>query len=462
MDLVPSEVLKVCDIRGVYPKPLGFPQAEKIGLALGTLIKDEGHRNIKVVVGHDVRRSGENLQKALVQGLQNTGLKILDAGRVSSPLLAYATRFSGASVGVMVTASHNPPEHNGFKFFPLGLPASPAWMERFYARLKKESFRKGAGVVEKKDFYPDYRNALVNAVAQNFQGFKMVVDAGNGSAALTVPAVLKALHCDPEILNGEPDGRFPGRGADSSSPSALKSLGDNVLKAKARLGVAFDGDADRVSFVDEKGQEVPNELILCLFAEESMKRQKNLKVVYDGKCSDWIEKTIQGDGGTALLEKSGHAFIFDRMQREKAVLGGEASGHFFLPGAFPGDALFASLKLLELLKERRQTLSALRRSFPDRVSTHDIKLELPPEQLSKLYESLADRAREMGAQLSDIDGVRAVFSEGWGIVRRSVTESYVSCRLEAPTAVKLKALASEWFLNEPELQQMVLKKINKA
>ena len=462
MDLVPPEVLKACDIRGIYPRPLGSSQAEQIGLTLGTLIKEEGHRNIKVVVGHDMRSSGESLQKALVQGLQNTGLKILDAGRVSSPLLAYATRFSGASMGVMVTASHNPPEHNGFKFFPQGLPASPAWMENFYARLKKESFRKGAGVVEKKDFYPDYRNTLVNAVAQNFQGFKLVVDAGNGAAALTAPAVLKALHCDPEILNGEPDGKFPGRGADSSSPSALKSLGEKVLKAKARLGVSFDGDADRASFVDEKGQEVPNEIILCLFAQEWMKRKKNIKVVYDGKCSDSVEKTLQGDGGTALLEKSGHAFIFERMQREKALLGGEASGHFFLPGDFPGDALFACLKLLELLKERRQTLSALCRSFPDRVSTHDIKLELPPEKLPRLYESLASRAKEMGAQLSNIDGVRAVFAEGWGIVRRSVTESYVSCRLEAPTTAKLKVLASEWFLNEPEIQELVLKKINKG
>ena len=462
MALVATEILKACDIRGIYPKPLGAAQAEQIGLALGTLVKEEAHRNIKVVVGHDVRQSSESLQKALVQGLRNTGLKIVDAGLVSSPLLAFATRFSGASVGVMVTASHNPPEHNGFKFFPQGLPATPAWMERFYAALGKESFRKGAGVVEKKDFYPDYRNALVNAVAQNFQGFKVLVDVGNGCAALTAPAVLKALHCDPDIINAEPDGKFPGRGADSSSPAALEILGEKVVKAKARLGVAFDGDGDRASFVDEKGEEVPNEIILCLFAGECLKRQKNLKVVYDGKCSDSVEKTVQADGGTALLERSGHAFIFDRMQKEKALLGGEASGHFFLPGAFPGDALFACLKLLELLKEKRQTLSALRRAFPDRVSTHDIKLELPPEKVSKLYESLGRRAREMGAKLSNIDGVRAVFGEGWGIVRRSVTESYVSCRLEAPTAAKLKALASEWFLEEPEIQQVVLKKINKG
>jgi phosphomannomutase / phosphoglucomutase len=459
---VSPEILKAFDIRGIYPKPLGASQAELIGLAVGTIIKEEANRNIKVVIGRDIRNSSENLNKSLVHGLKITGLKIVDAGIVSSPLLCFASRVSGSALGVMITASHNPPEYNGFKFFLQGVPASAIWMEGFFSILKNQKFKKGAGVVEKKDFYPDYRNALVNTVAQNFQGLKIVVDPGNGSAALTVPKVLESLHCEVEVVNAKVDGLFPGRGADSSDPKTLQALGEKVKKSKARLGVAFDGDGDRASFVDEKGVEVPNDVILCLFAAHFLKRHKNLKVVYDGKCSDWVEKSVEAEGGTAILERSGHSFIYNRMLKEKALLGGEASGHFFLPGSFPGDALYACLRLLEVMKESRLSLYELRRPYPVRVSTHDVKFEIPADKTEQLYEALDDRAKDMGGKVSKIDGVRAVFEEGWGILRRSVTEPYVSCRLEAPTTAKLTSLVEGWFKDFPELQQLILKKIKEG
>ena len=456
---ISSEILKACDIRGVYPKPLGKTEAEQIGLGVGTFLKEQLNRNIKVVVGHDVRESSESLNKALVEGLRNTGLKIVDAGLVSTPLLAFATRFAGASIGVMITASHNPPEYNGFKFFTGGDPASTSWIEGFYRVLRSQSFRKGAGVVEKKNFYADYRNSLVNMVAQNFQGFKIVVDTGNGCAGLTAPMVLGALNCDLDILNPEPDGRYPGRGADSSDPEALAGLGERVRKTKAQLGVAFDGDGDRVSFVDEKGREVPNDIMLCLFAADLMKRQKNQKVVFDGKCSDLVERSVQSEGGIPLLEKSGHSFIFARMKAEKALLGGESSGHFFLPGVFPGDALFACLRVLEILKESRKTLGQYFDQFPSRVSTHDIKFEINSDLVSKLYEGLKKRADSMGGKVSSLDGVRAVFEEGWGIVRMSVTQPYLSCRFEAENSKKIKMMVEEWLQDFPEIQQAVLKKL---
>jgi phosphomannomutase / phosphoglucomutase len=456
---IPVEILKACDIRGVYPKPLGTAQAEQIGQAVGTLIKEEAHRNIKVVVGHDVRDSSEALNRVLVHGLRNTGLKIVDAGLVSTPLLAYATRFAGASVGVMITASHNAPQYNGFKFFVRGVPASLQWIEQFYRVLSNQHFRKGAGVVEKKDFYADYRNALVNTVAQNFQGMKIVVDVGNGCGALTVPIVLETLNCDLEVLNAKPDGQYPGRGADSSHPDALEALGEKVRKTKSQLGVSFDGDADRISFVDDKGREVPNEVILCLFAMDLLKRQKNVRVVYDGKCSDVVEKFLQTAGGQPLLEKSGHSFIYNRMQQERAPLGGEASGHFFLPGTFPGDALFACLRLLEILKESQKPLSQFFDQFPVRVATHDIKLDLPPEMVSKLYEGLKTRASSLDGKVSTIDGVRAVFEDGWGIVRMSVTEHVLSCRFGSSSGKKIRKLVEDWFHEFPEVQSLILKKI---
>ena len=459
MTNVSPDLLKPCDIRGIYPKPLGAAQAELIGLAVGSLIKDEAHRNIKVVVGHDVRHSSETLNKSLIQGLRNTGLKIVDAGLVSTPLLAFATRAAGASVGVMITASHNPSDYNGFKFFTQGVPASTVWIERLYQVLRAGIFRKGAGVVEKKNFFADYRNALVNEVAQNFQGFKLVADVGNGAAALTAPMVLEALNCDLDVLNADPDGAYPGRGADSSEPATLEALGERVRKKKAQMGVAFDGDGDRISFVDEKGREVPNDVMLCLFAGDLLKKQKNQKVVYDGKCSDWVAQRVAAEGGVPLLEKSGHSFIFARMIREGSLLGGESSGHFFLPGLFPGDALFACLRVLEILKEKHTTLYQFFDQFPPRVSTHDIKLELSPEVIERLYEALKKRAVEMGGEVTTLDGVRAVFEGGWGIVRKSVTQPCLSCRFEAPNQKKVESLVEEWFQDDPGVRKMVLDKI---
>jgi phosphomannomutase / phosphoglucomutase len=458
MSSVFPDMLKSCDIRGVYPKSLGNSQAEQIGLAVGTLVKEEYHRNIKVVVGHDNRHSSGSLNRWLIQGLRNTGLKIVDAGLVSSPLLAYATRFSGASVGVMITASHNPPEYNGFKFFTQGTPAPLTWMERLDSVLKNHTFRKGAGVVEKKSFYADYRNALVNILAQNFQGVKITADLGNGTAALTVPMVLEALHCEVDLMNAEPDGDYPGRGADSSLPTVLEALGERVRKTKAQLGMAFDGDGDCIHFVDEKGREVPNDLILCLFASNLLKRQKNVSVVYDGKCSDLVEKTVRDLGGTPLLEKTGHSFIYNRMKKDKSILGGEASGHFFMPGSFPGDSLYACLRLLESLKGSPKTLSTVCGAFPARVSTHDVKLEMPVEMIPSFYETLKTHAVEKGAKVSTLDGVRAVFEEGWGIVRSSATEQVLTCRFEAPNTVKLTQVIKEWFANYPDLQQKILNK----
>jgi phosphomannomutase/phosphoglucomutase len=459
MTTVSPDILKACDIRGTYPKPLGTAQAELIGRAVGSLVKEEPHRNIKVVVGHDVRHSSGALNKALVQGLYQTGLKIVDAGLVSTPLLAYAARYAKASVGIMVTASHNPAEYNGFKFFTDGQPASTDWIQRLYRVLDQQAFRKGAGIIEKKDFYRDYRNALVNAVAQSFQGLKVVVDAGNGAAALTASGVLEALGCQLTLMNGEPDGDYPGRGADSSHPAALAVLGEKVRKTRSQLGVAFDGDGDRISFVDEKGREVPNDIILCLFASDLLKKRKSQKVVYDVKCSDWVDRTVRADGGIPVLERAGHSFIYGRMRSEKAVLGGEASGHFFLPGDFPGDALFACLRLMELLKEEGKTLAQVFDRFPPRVSTHDIKVHLPEDTVAKLYESLKVRAEQLGAKVSVVDGVRAVFEEGWGIVRKSVTEPVVSCRFEAASAKNLKTMVDSWLSGCPEVLQMVSKKI---
>jgi len=384
----------------------------------------------------------------------------VDAGLVSTPLLNFAAGFSSAAAGIMVTASHNPPEYNGFKFFTTGEPASASWIQRLYQILNKGAFRKGAGITEKKDFLPDYRNRMVRHIATSFQGIKIVVDPGNGMAALTAPPILQTLGVEVEMINGRLDGNYPGRGADSSLPQALETLGQRVLKSRSSLGVAFDGDGDRASFVDEKGKEIPNEVVLALLAEEPLNRHPGSKIVYDGKCSDGLDKWIRTKGGEPLLERSGHTFIFDRLKREKALMAGEASGHFFLPGSFPGDALFACLVLLKTLKARGQTLSQALPSFPKRISTHDIKIPMDPLRAEALFQGLKTKALAMEGEVSGADGVRAVFKDGWGIARLSVTEPVLSCRLEAETLVKLKGLAEEWLQDFPDILKPVAARVS--
>jgi len=455
VSLIPEELLKPCDIRGTTPKPLGQAQATQIGHALGAFVKQYGRGNIKVVVGCDARESGEGLKRHLARALVDSGLKVCDAGLVSTPLLAFATRQTGAGVGVMVTASHNPPEHNGFKFFPAGMPAGIEWLGRLYQAIRKGEVKKGAGVGEKKDFLADYRNSLVNQMGRHFKGLRLVVDPGNGASVLTAAPVLQTLKCEIDWLNPKLDGRFPGRGADSAEPGGLALLGERVKKTKAQLGLSFDGDGDRVSFVDEKGRVVPNDLILCLFAQWFLPKARNPKVVFDGKCSDWVERVAREVGSEPILERSGHSYIFDRMQAEMAPLGGEASGHFFLPGGFPGDALYAALKVLEILQKEQKPLSKFFERYPQRFSTHDVRVPLEAERLGEIYDKLRLRAEGLGARVSTVDGVRAVFEEGWGIARRSVTEPVLSFTMEASSKRKLEELAGLWLQEFPEIQQRV-------
>jgi len=457
----PETILKPCDIRGLTPQPLGPDQAFQVGLAVGTLLKSTVKGNVKVVVGGDIRHSSPTLQKRLMDGLQNSGMKVMDAGSTSTPLLAYAVRCSASAAGVMVTASHNPPAYNGFKFFLNDGSAPISWLESLYAVLRKLEFRRGAGIFEQKDFLPEYRNALVHSVTKSFRGFSLVADLGNGASALTVPSVLSALGCKADLLHGRIDPEFSDRGPDSSHLPALEPLGKRVRETGASLGAAFDGDGDRITFVDDLGVPLPCDDALCLFARHFLLLQPGRKVVYDAKSAGHVETAVLHSGGIPILERPGHVFIHTRMQKENALLAGEASGHFFLPGVFPGDALYNLLVFIEILKELGAPLSQIRREFPRRVTSNDLKVRFEMKDLPTLAKRLAERARALGAKVSEVDGVRAVFKNGWGIVRASVTEPVLACRFEAENMGAIREMVEEWFKDSPELKGELLNRIPK-
>jgi phosphomannomutase/phosphoglucomutase len=373
--------------------------------------------------------------------------------------LAYATRFSGSAAGVMVTASHNPPAYNGFKFFLEDGSAPIEWLKGLYEVLRRSEFRRGAGILEQKDFLPDYRNALVGSTTKSFRGFPFVADLGNGAAALTVPFVLKAMGCAVTFMHEKIDPNFPDRGPDSSHQPALAPLGRCVRETGALLGAAFDGDADRITFVDDQGSPLPNDEALALMARFCLKQHPGGKVVYDAKSAGFLEAAVTAAGGVPILERTGHVFIHSRMQKEKALLAGEASGHFFLPGIFPGDALYALLVFIEVLKEKGVLLSQIRKEFPPRVTSNDLKVHFDMNRLPVLAGRLAEKARTLGAKVSEVDGVRAVFKDGWGIVRASVTEPVLSCRFEASDFASLRKIVEVWFSELPELQTDLLSRL---
>jgi len=456
----PESILKPCDIRGLTPDPLGLDQSFQVGRAVGTYLRGQGQGDRKVVIGGDIRESSPALLSRLSAGLQASGMKVIEAGIVSTPLLAYAVRHAEAAAGVMVTASHNPPAYNGFKFFLEDGTAPIEWVHGLYDVIRCGEFQEGVGTRETRDFLPDYREALVASLSGSFRGFSLVVDIGNGATALTAPSVLEALGCEVTWMNERVDPQFKGRGADSSHLPALAPLGVRVREKGAALGAAFDGDGDRITFVDDQGHPLPNDDALGLIARHYLRRQPGGKIVYDGKSSGHLERVVSEAGGIPLLERTGHVFIHTRMRKEGALLAGEASGHFFLPGMFPGDALFTLLAFIEVLQGLGMPLSKAREAFPPRVSSNDLKVHFEMDRLPALVGKLARRARALGANVSELDGVRAVFPEGWGIVRASVTEPVLSCRFEAQSLAHLREMVASWFQDVPEMRDDLLGRIS--
>jgi phosphomannomutase/phosphoglucomutase len=458
----PEAILKPCDIRGLTPNPLGPEQAYQVGLAVGTHVQNESSKNLTAVVGFDIRESSPALVHRLMEGLKETGMKVVDAGAVSTPLLAFATRHSGAAIGVMVTASHNPPAYNGFKFFHTDGSASIAWLYVLYEILRNGTFRNGVGSINPWDFLDEYKDTLVKTIQKSFRGLKLVVDLGNGASVLTAPKVLEALGCETEWMNEKIDPLFSGRGADSSHLPALEPLGRRVRETGSLMGAAFDGDGDRITFVDDMGFPLPNDDALCLLAGHYLKASPGGIVVYDAKSAGHVDETIRKAGGIPILERTGHVFIHNRMQKEGALLAGEASGHFFLPGMFPGDALYTLLVFAAMLKDQDQPLSTIRKKFPLRVTSNDLKVRFEMDALPSLTGSLAKRARDLGADVSEVDGVRAVFKDGWGIVRASVTEPVLSCRFEAGNRAVIRQMVETWFDGVPALRDELMGRLSKG
>ncbi len=430
-------IFKPCDIRGVYPDELDETTAELTGRAIGTELEGGD-----CVLAGDVRTSTPALKSALLKGLTAAGAGVIDVGTTPTPVAYWAKSRLDADGAVIVTASHNPPEYNGVKFIIGELPVTPEDVERVRQRVEEGDFRSGSGHAVHRPVKEDYLRWLGERYRETGVGLKVVVDAGNGALSTWAPEAFRAAGYEVEELFCTPDGTFPNRSANPSNPSALEAAAARTREADADFAACFDGDGDRVVFLDETGEFVPPEETLILLVRHALGKADGRRdaVVYDQKCTRLVPEEIREAGGRPVMERSGHAFIKRRLLQEDALLAGEASGHFFFRELGGDDGLYAALLMGRLLGERGQSLGALRASISPYFISEDIRIPRPGGEAERVVERLGDAFADRPQDR--MDGVRIQFEGGWALVRPSVTEPAVTVRVEGDSPERMEQIKS--------------------
>ncbi|MCS6834887.1 MAG: phosphomannomutase/phosphoglucomutase [Anaerolineae bacterium] len=443
-------LFKKYDVRGVAQGDqanLTTAAAQAIGQAFATYLQRQ-HQMSRVVIGRDNRLSSYDLQEAFMEGLAQAGSKIIDIGLVSTPLVYWHAVREGGVGGVMVTGSHLAPHYNGFK---LCLGAENLWGEvlRVIGQMAQaRDFTYGRGASERTVNTSAYSQYIrdIAARVQVARRLKVVVDAGNGTSGVFAPRLLELWGQEVIGLYLEPDGRYPNHLPNPQEAANVAELGRKVRECGADLGLAFDGDADRVGVVDEQGRLIPADRILALLARDLLNRHPNAAVVGEVLCSQVLFDVVRRHGGVPHLAPSGHSIVKDHMRRVGALLGGEMSGHIFLAEDFYGvdDAYLVAGRLLALLAAQDQPLSALDDSLPRLYATPEYRPACPDEHKAPILQALAQSLAAHGT-LNLVDGVRVEFERGWGIVRASNTEPVLSLRFEGQTEADASAYRDLFF-----------------
>ena len=424
-------VFRAYDIRGIYPKEINEEFAFNIGKAFGTF--NPG----KIIVGSELRLSGPSLKEELIKGLISTGATVIDIGMVTSPIVMFATKHLDCDGGINVSASHNPKEYNGFKFYYKdGIPIDfESGLIKIQKIFKEEKFIEGEGKLIKKDVIENYSNFLLNRIRKPLK-LKVVYDAGNGSTGRIYPKILRKAGIDVHELFCEPDGTFPNHEPNPSKNESLKDLQKKVLEINADLGFASDGDGDRLVVVDKNGKVVNTGIIFSILIESALEKEPKSKVVYTILDSEAIDDIIRRHGGKPVVCRVGHTYITQRMLKENATVAGEISGHYYFKetnGA--DDALFAILKLIEHLTKSGKKISDYVKEFPKYYSQVSEGLRAPVKESEKFpfIERLKQEFKKKRYKINTLDGVKVIFDDGWALFRPSNTEPIISMSYEATT-----------------------------
>jgi len=444
MQTVSKSIFKAYDIRGIINEDLTIETVVLIGKAIGSESIERGERGI--VVGRDGRTSGPDLMNALVEGIKSTGCHVVKIGMIPTPVLYYATYSKGASSGVMITGSHNPPNYNGFKMMIAGETLSGERILNLYERINNQNFHQGQGTSTTIDIQEDYLNRVTSDVSIK-RPLKIVVDCGNGVAGHLAPKLFEALGCEVIKLFCHIDGSFPNHHPDPSKLENLNNLIAEIKAEKADLGLAFDGDGDRLGVIDEKGNVIWADRQMILFSRDVIHRNPGAKIVFDVKCSSLLSKDISNQGGRPILSRTGHSFIKAKIKEESALLGGEMSGHIFFKERWYGfdDALYAGARLIEILSSRNESCSEIFSELPDSFNTPEINIHFDKQgDQFDAMEKLKNTANFNEGVLTTIDGIRLDYEDCWGLVRPSNTTPCLVLRFEAETEASLKRIIEEF------------------
>ena len=474
---IPAEVFRAYDVRGIAPDPLSPELVHAIGWSIAREAREHGET--RIAIGRDGRLTGARLRDALTGGLLAGGVSVVDVGRLPTPILYFAAREVGS--GVMITGSHNPPEYNGLKITLAGETLFGARIRKLRERLEAHGwpavplpdggFRGGAAAgavagsvgegrndggpaarggvsLTSHDPREDYVREVTSRISPG-RRLRVAVDAGNGISGPIAPRLLRALGHDVIELHCEVDGRFPNHPPDTSVAACYADLAAAVVEERADLGLAFDGDGDRLGVVDGAGEIVWPDRFMMLYAEEILARRPGAVFVHDVKCTRHLGAFIAARGGRAVMGRTGHSYVKKLLKDEGAALAGEMSGHLFFSDRWYGfdDALYAAARLLEIFAASPESPTERLAALPKGISTPEIRIDMregePERFMERLHEALPDAPGFAGARLDTLDGVRAELADGWALIRASNTSPSLALRLEADSGAALERIAGD-------------------
>ena len=440
---LPKEIFKAYDIRGIVGNTLTPEIVRAIGQAIASEAASRGLTGI--VIGRDGRLSGPDLSAALAAGIQSTGINVIDIGMVATPMLYYAAYQWTNYSGVMVTGSHNPPDYNGLKMVLGGETLYGDTIQGLRTRFESGHLKKGSGSYSERNVTEEYLNAIIGHI-KLARPIKIVVDCGNGSPGAYAPTLFRKLGCDVVELFCEVDGTFPNHHPD---PAHLENLQDVIHALKttdAELGLAFDGDGDRLGVVTKAGEVIFPDRQLMMFAADVLKRKPGAEIIYDVKCTRNLKPWIEKHGGKATMWKTGHSLIKGKMRETGAELAGEMSGHVFFKERWFGfdDGLYAGARLLEILSRERDP-SAVLNALPNAVSTPELQIKLNEGENYALIEQLQKTAKfDNPREVITIDGLRVEYADGFGLARSSNTTPVIVLRFEADNEAALARIQADF------------------
>lgn len=447
---VNPQIFREYDIRGLVGTDLSEAVVEELGRGYGTYMTAFGYK--RVALGYDMRPSSEPFAEAIARGVNSTGLDVIDIGKVPTPLLYFALFHLDVDGGIMITGSHNPPEFNGFKLAVGRATIYGEEIQKLRRLIEKGEFASGRGSMTRMDLSVRYAQDIRDRIGPFPRRLKVVVDAGNGMGGPFAPDILRDLGADVIEQFTELDGTFPHHHPDPTVPENMAALISRVREEGADLGVAYDGDADRLGVVDDTGQLLWGDQLLILFSREVLRKRPGASIIFEVKCSQALVDDVKAKGGNPIMWRTGHSLIKEKMKAENAPLAGEMSGHFFFADEYYGydDAIYASCRMVRLVAASGKKTSELLADVPVFHSTPETRIDCPDSVKFGVVEKLKNYFKER-YPIIDVDGVRVLFDDGWGLVRASNTQPVLVVRFEAKTRERLE-----------EIQDLVLNKLNEV